>query len=184
MDKDAFFEEIETMTGVVEKQSPAKRAKVAQTEPDEAEFSRMPREADARETNQRVKSWQVPSLLPEPDKQPGYEYRWVRVSTLSQPDARNVSSRLREGWEMVRAEEQPQLALFSDRNAQFSDSIEIGGLVLCKIPSEFVQQRKDYFRNRNKEQIKSVDYNFMKNSDPRMPLFSERKSKVTFGDGN
>jgi hypothetical protein len=121
--------------------------------------------------------------LPQPDKQPGYDYRWVRVSSLGQADARNISSKTREGWEPVRIEEQPRLQLLTDPNSRFKDNVEIAGLLLCKIPSEFMDQRRDYYSKMNRDQVDSVDNNFMRENDPRMPLFSERKSSTSFGKG-
>jgi hypothetical protein len=123
-------------------------------------------------------------LLPEPDKQPGYSYRWIRVSTLDQSDARNLSAKLREGWEPVSVEEQPQFSLLVDPNSRFKDNIEIGGLLLCKTPEEFVDQRNKHYRIQAESQMDAVDNNLMRQNDPRMPLFNEKKSTVTFGKGN
>jgi hypothetical protein len=145
--------------------------------------NRLAREIETRSTQERPKQWQRPETLPQPDKQPGYDYRWVRASSLGQADARNISSKTREGWEPVRIEEQPQFKLLVDPNSRFKDNIEVAGLLLCKIPSEFMVQRKDYFTKMNKDQSDSVDNNFMRENDPRMPLFAERKSSTSFGKG-
>ena len=145
--------------------------------------NRIARELEARSNKERPKSWQPASTLPEPDKQPGYAYRWIRVSMVGQHDAQNVSSKLREGWEPVRIEEQPQFKMLVDPNSRFKDNIEVAGLLLCKIPTEFMDQRRDYFAKKNRAQIESVDNNFMRENDPRMPLYSEKKSKTSFGRG-
>ena len=136
-----------------------------------------------REQVERPKVWQPASTLPEPDKQPGYTYRWVRVSTLGQNDARNISSAFREGWESVKIEEQPQFQMMVDPDSRFKDNIEVAGLLLCKIPNEFMDQRRAHFDGITKSQIESVDNNFMRDNDPRMPLFRERNSKTSFGNG-
>ena len=107
--------------------------------------NRKPRELEDRLMAERPKQWQLPDSLPEPDKQPGYEYRWIRVSTLNAPDPKNLSGKLREGWEPVGVEEQPRFRLLADPTSRFKDNIEIGGLLLCKTPSEFVDQRNEYF---------------------------------------
>lgn len=146
--------------------------------------NRLARELETRATSERPKSWQPASVLPEPDKQPGYSYRWVRVSQLNQADPRNMSSKLRQGWEPVRIEEQPQFRMFVDPDSRYKDNIEVQGLLLCKIPDEFVEQRNAYYANRNQAQMESVDNNFMRENDPRMPLFADRKSKTSFGRGN
>jgi hypothetical protein len=145
--------------------------------------NRLARELETRSTKERPKQWQRPETLPQPDKQPGYSYRWIRVSALGQADARNISSKTREGWEPVRIEEQPQFRMLVDPNSRFKDSIEVAGLLLCKIPEEFVDQRKAYFDKVAQDQIESVDNNFMRENDPRMPLFRERKSTTSFGKG-
>lgn len=143
--------------------------------------SRAPRKS--REEAERPKVWQPASMLPEPDKQAGYTYRWVRVATLGQNDARNISSKLREGWEPVRIEEQPKFRMFVDPDSRFKDNIEVAGLLLCKAPKELMEQRKDYFAQKNQAQMDSVDNNFMRESDARMPLFREKKSSTSFGNG-
>jgi hypothetical protein len=144
---------------------------------------RITRELETRTQLERPKSWQPASALPEPDKEPGYAYRWVRVSSLGQPDPRNVSSKLREGWEPVRIEEQPHFQMLVDPNSRFKDNIEVAGLLLCKIPTEFMDQRREYYEAQTRAQNESVDNNFMRENDPRMPLFRERQSKTSFGKG-
>ena len=145
---------------------------------------RLTRELDVRATQERPQQWMPAELLPEPDKQAGYSYRWIRVSLLNAPDPRNISGKLREGWEPVRIEEQPKFQLLVDPNSRFKDNIEIGGLLLCKTPEEFVGQRNSHFAKQAEAQTEAVDNNLMRQSDPRMPLFSERKSTTTFGKGS
>lgn len=144
---------------------------------------RLTRELETREIQSRPKQWMPPELLPEPDKQPGYEYHWVRVSTLNSPDPRNLSGKLREGWEPVPVEEQPKFRLLTDPQSRFKDNIEIGGLLLCKTPTEFVAQRNEYIAKQTNAQTEAVDNNLMRQNDPRMPLFKERKSGTSFGKG-
>jgi hypothetical protein len=146
--------------------------------------NRLDREVDNREFSERPKQWMPAELLPEPDKQAGYAYRWVRTSTLNTADPRNLSAKLREGWEPVALEEQPKFQLLVDPNSRFKDNIEIGGLLLCKTPTEFVQQRNAYYAKQSDAQTDAVDNNLMRQSDPRMPLFNERKSTTSFGKGN
>lgn len=145
--------------------------------------NRITRELEDRTSAKRPESWAPAGGLPEPDRQPGYAYRWIRVSMVEQQDGKNVSAKFREGWEPVRIEEQPKLRFLSDPNSRFKDNIEIGGLLLCKIPTEFMDQRKQYFANKNRAQIDSVDNNFMRENDARMPLFREKKSSTSFGKG-
>ena len=146
--------------------------------------NRIPREVDTRQQDERPKQWQAPELLPEPDKQPGFAYRWIRVSMLNSADPRNLSGKLREGWEPVRAEEQPKFKLLVDPDSRFKDNIEIGGLLLCKTPDEFVQQRTAYYKQQSEQQMEAVDNTLMRQNDPRMPLFNERKITSSFGKGS
>ena len=141
------------------------------------------RELDTREKQERPKQWRPPDALPEPDKQEGYAYRWIRVSLLNSNDPRNISTRLREGWEPVKIEEQPKYKLLAGSDSRFKDNIEIGGLLLCKTPSELVDQQQAYYANVTKQQAEAVDNNLMRQSDPRMPIFNERRSTVSFGKG-
>jgi hypothetical protein len=146
--------------------------------------NRLQRELEVRTQQERPKQWTPPELLPEPDKEEGYVYRWVRVSTLNTSDPRNISSKLREGWEPVRIEEQPKFKLLANQDGQFKDNIEIGGLLLCKSPKEFVDQRAAYYAKQTQDQTDAVDNNLMRQSDPRMPIFKEGKSSTSFGKGN
>ena len=145
--------------------------------------NRTTREIETRDVQERPKQWMPPELLPEPDKQPGYAYRWIRVSTLNAADPRNISSKLREGWEPVGIEEQPKYRLLASGDGKFKDNIEIGGLLLCKTPADFVAQRTEHYEKQTRAQTDAVDNNLMRQSDPRMPLFNERRSTSTFGKG-
>jgi len=145
--------------------------------------NKLARELDTREISERPKQWAPAELLPEPDKQAGYAYRWIRTSTLNQADPRNLSGKLREGWEPVGIEEQPKFQLLVDPNSRFKDNIEIAGLLLCKTPEEFVAQRNSHYQKQAENQMEAVDSSLMRQSDPRMPLFKESKSTTTFGKG-
>ena len=145
--------------------------------------NRINREVENRELSERPKQWQQPELLPEPDRQAGFAYRWIRTSVLEKADPRNLSSKLREGWEPVRIEEQPKFKLLVSSDGRFKDNIEIGGLLLCKTPTEFVEQRNAHYAKITTSQTEAVDNTLMRQSDPRMPLFNERKSSTTFGKG-
>jgi hypothetical protein len=146
--------------------------------------NRLNREVETRATSERTQQWAPAELLPEPKKMDGYKYHWVRISTLGAADPRNLSAKLREKWEPVPIEEQPEMQLLIDPNSRFKDNIEIGGLLLCKTPEEFVEQRNNFYAKQTDAQAEAVDNNLMRQSDSRMPLFSERKSSSTFGSGS
>lgn len=141
------------------------------------------RENETRAKMERPAKWMPPQLLPDPHPEDGYTFRWIRVSTQGNADPMNASSKMREGWEPVKASEHPEIQLMGGGSKTYPDSIEIGGLLLCKIPKEFIDQRNDYYRNQTNSQMDSIDNNFMRENDPRMPLFRERQSKVSFGRG-
>jgi len=142
------------------------------------------RDMDTRAQTERPKKWMPPQSLPDPNPEPGYTFRWIRLSTLGTDDPGNVSAKLREGWEPVKASEHPEIQLLGVGKSRFSDSIEVGGLLLCKTPSEFVDQRNAFYHGQAEGMMQSVDNNFMRENDPRMPLFKERKSEVSFGRGS
>lgn len=145
--------------------------------------NKLSREVQTRAATERPEQWAPAELLPEPIKLAGYKYHWVRISTLGAADPRNLSAKLREKWEPVPIEEQPEMQLLVDPNSRFKDNIEIGGLLLCKTPEEFVEQRNRFYANQSDAQTEAVDNNLMRQSDPRMPLFKEGKSSTSFGKG-
>jgi len=146
--------------------------------------NRLARELDSRQVMQRPEAWRPPEVLPSPDERPGWKHRWVRTSTMGTADPSNISSKLREGYEPCKAEDYPELMMHATTEGRFKGNIEVGGLLLCRIPDEFLKQRMAYYSNQNKAQMDSVDNNFLRESDPRMPLFSEKKTKVSFGSGS
>jgi hypothetical protein len=150
---------------------------------EQIENNRAPRALKTREADERPKQWMPPQLLPDPTPEPGYAYRWIRISTMNQADPRNISGKLREGWEPVKASAHPEIKLFGEENARFPDAVIVGGLMLCKTPAEFVDQRNAYYGQQTESQLQSVDNSFMREGDARMPLFKERKSTVSFGKG-
>lgn len=145
--------------------------------------SRLARELDSRETTLRPQAWRPPETLPSPTERPGWKHRWVRTSTMGTADPSNISSKLREGYEPCKEQDYPELMMHASTEGRFKGCIEVGGLLLCRIPSEFMEQRTKHYEGQNRAQVESVDNNFLRESDPRMPLFSEKKSKVTFGSG-
>ena len=150
----------------------------------EKSVNRMARELDSRVADMRPQAWRPPETLPSPDPRSGWVHRWVRISMVGQADPSNISSKLREGYEPCKADEYPELLVHATSEGRFKGNVEIGGLLLCRIPEEFLKQREAYYANQNKAQMESVDNNFLRESDPRMPLFAEKRSKVTFGSGS
>jgi len=143
---------------------------------------RTPRTTETREAGERRRTWQQPSALPTPEPKDGLSFRWIRTSTLGEADNRNVSMRFREGYTPVKAEDHPELMVMSDVDSRFKGNIEVGGLLLCSIPTEIVEDRNDQMAQKAKQQMDSVDRNYLRESDPRMPVLKpERSSRTSFG---
>jgi hypothetical protein len=145
---------------------------------------REPRNLETREVAARPAAWRPPETLPMPDDRPGWKHRYVRISTLGTADPGNISSKLREGYEPCKAEDYPELMMHATTEGRFRGGIEIGGLLLCRIPEEFLKQRAEYYAHQNKAQMESVDQSFMRENHPLMRKFSERDSRVSFGSGS
>ena len=135
----------------------------------------------------RNKPWTPPSSLDAPPAPKGFVHRWIRTEFMGQEDTGNVSKKLREGWEFVRAEEIKNKLGDHDypviRKGQYQGLIGVGGLVLARIPEEIVEQRKQYFKNITADQIKAVDNDILREQRPEMPINVNRQSRVTFGGG-
>jgi hypothetical protein len=152
---------------------------------EQVQQNRRSREADVREVGfKRPEAWRPPELLPTPENRPGWSHRWVRIAALGVADPTNISSKLREGYEPCKSEDYPELMMHASTEGRFKGNIEVGGLLLCRIPEEFMSQRSQHYAHQNKSQMESVDNSFLRESDPRMPLFSEKKTKVSFGSGS
>jgi hypothetical protein len=154
---------------------------------EQMEITRQKRESrntESREAASRPAAWRPPEGLPMPDERPGWKHRYIRISTLGTSDPGNISSKLREGYEVCKAEDYPELMMHATTEGRFKGGIEIGGLLLCRIPEEFLKQREAYYANQNKAQMESVDQSFMRESHPLMKKFAERDSKVSFGSGS
>ena len=145
--------------------------------------NRLARELENREVAQRKQHWAPPELLPTPKPEQGYGFRWIRTALLGKVDPTNLSAKLREGWEPVKAADHPELLIHADPNSRFKENVEVGGLLLCKAPIEMIKERDAYYGQQSSSQMEAVDSNFMRQSDARMPLFHESKAGVSFGRG-
>lgn len=145
---------------------------------------RTSRDQNARANAQRRGSWKPPNLLPDPNPKDGVVYRWIRTATLGNTDATNVSTRMREGWEPVPAEDVPELQIMVDKNTRFPGNVEVGGLLLCRNSVENSEDRRRYYESVAQNQIRAADQALMRESDPRMPIHRpDRRSHTTWGSG-
>ena len=153
---------------------------------DNKENNRTPRSAETRAIKDTArKPWRPPSMLETPPAPEGFTYRWIRAEVVGQDDKKNVMSRLREGFDLVRVEEIGNFELPSIDNGKHAGVVSVGGLLLAKIPNETRQERNAYFQGRAQTQQDAVDNDLMQESDPASPILRpERKTSVTFGGGN
>ena len=138
----------------------------------------------ASQTRDKVKkptTWTPPSSLDAPPAPEGYRHRWIRVEVLGFDDTKNVSGKLREGWELVRADQYPEQDFPSLTTGKYSGVIGVGGLVLARIPEEIAQQREAYYNDQNKARDEAVNNDVLKEQHPSMPINNERQTRVTFG---
>ena len=141
------------------------------------------RESETRVKTERRKEWAPPSQLDAPPAPNGFKHRWIRAETVGQMDQKNVSARLREGWEFVRADEYPDIEWPQIDTGRYSGVIAVGGLMLARIPEEIVKQRSKYFAQVAQDKDEAVANDPLKDQHPSMPISNERSTRVTFGGG-
>jgi hypothetical protein len=142
------------------------------------------RSAETRDSQTRRTPWKPPSMLDAPEAPPGYQFRWIREATRGIDDKSNMSKRIREGYEPVRAEDYPDFEAPTVDSGSNKGVIGVGGLILAKVPVETAEERTAYFQNQAKTAMDGVDQNYMRESDARMPIKDsdiQRTSKVAFG---
>ena len=135
-----------------------------------------------RSKSERPKVWVPPSSLDAPPAPDGFRYRWIRAEVIGFQDTKNVTGRLREGYELVRAEEVENASDYPVlEDGKYKGVIGVGGLLLAKVPTEIAQHRMDHMSNKHKDRSHAVENDLMKEQDSRMPINVERQSRVTFG---
>jgi hypothetical protein len=146
-------------------------------------IKRSPRAKDSREREERRKPWSPPSMLDAPPAPEGYKHRWIRAEVRGFDDRKNISARLREGYELVRAEEYPDFEAPVIETGKYAGIFGVGGLLLARIPLETVEERSEYFKKRSQDQMEAVDRDLAReNSHSSMTIGKpDRQSRVTFG---
>ena len=139
------------------------------------------RESETREKVSRRKPWAPPSQLDAPPAPAGFKHRWIRAETVGQPDQKNVSARLREGWEFVRADEYPDMEWPTIDSGKWNGVIAVGGLMLARIPEETIAERNSYFSQLTKDKDDAIANDPLKDQHPSMPVSNESRSRVSFG---
>jgi hypothetical protein len=139
------------------------------------------RASQTREKTAQKKVWTPPSSLDAPPAPTGFRHRWVRAETLGFNDTKNVSGRIRQGYELVRADEYPEADYPIVEDGKYAGVIGVGGLVLTRVPEEIAKQRQDYYAKQGMEQVEALDNDLMKEQHQSMPINIDRQSRVTFG---
>jgi hypothetical protein len=139
------------------------------------------RASQTRTKAEAPKTWTPPSSLDAPPAPDGFRHRWIRVEVLGFDDTKNMSGKLREGWELVRADQYPDQDYPSLTTGKYSGVIGVGGLVLARLPEEIAKSREDYFRQQNKDRDDAINNDILKEQHPSMPINQERQTRVTFG---
>ena len=142
------------------------------------------RTSHASQTRDKVKrptTWTPPSSLDAPPVPDGFRHRWIRTETMGFDDTKNMSGKIRSGWELVRADEYPGTDYPSVKEGKYAGVIGVGGLVLARIPEEVAKAREEYFRRQTKDKDDAVNNDLMKEEHPSMPINQERQTRVTFG---
>ena len=142
---------------------------------------RTSRASQTREKTAQKKVWSPPSSLDAPPAPTGFRHRWVRAESLGFNDTKNVSGRIRQGYELVRADEYPDSDYPVVEDGKYAGVIGVGGLVLTRVPEEIAKQRQDYYAQQGMEQVKALDNDLMKEQHQSMPINIDRQSRVTFG---
>ncbi len=139
------------------------------------------RASSTRSKTERPKVWTPPSSLDAPPAPDGFRHRWIRAESLGFQDTKNVSARLREGFELVRADEYPDTQYPVITDGKYAGVIGVGGLLLARISEEIAKQRAAYIESLAKGQDEAVEHDLMKEQHKSMPINVERQSRVTFG---
>ena len=139
------------------------------------------RASETRVKNDRPKVWTPPSSLDAPPAPDGFRHRWIRAESVGFDDTKNISGKLRSGWEFVRADEYPDSNYPAVKDGKYAGVIGVGGLLLARIPEEIAKSREEYFAKRTQEREEAIANDPFKEQHPSMPISKERQTRVTFG---
>jgi hypothetical protein len=139
------------------------------------------RASAARVKQEKPKVWTPPSSLDAPPAPDGYRHRWIRAESMGMEDTKNMSGKIRSGWELVRADEYPDTTYPTMEQGRYAGVIGVGGLLLARIPEELAKSREDYFQQVTKDRNDALDNDVLKEQHPSMPINQDRQTRVTFG---
>ena len=139
------------------------------------------RASQSRDKDKRPQTWTPPSSLDAPPAPDGYRHRWIRTEVLGFDDTKNMSGKLRSGFELVRADEYPDSQYPQMKDGKYAGVIGVGGLVLARIPEEVARSREEFFKKQTQAKDEAINNDLMKEQHSSMPINAERQSRVTFG---
>jgi hypothetical protein len=139
------------------------------------------RVSETRVKQEKPKVWAPPSSLDAPPAPDGYRHRWIRAESMGQDDTRNMSGKIRSGWDLVRGDEYPDYDYPTVNDGKYAGVIGVGGLVLARIPEELAKQREAYYAQMNADRNEALENDLMKEQHPSMPINQDRQTRVTFG---
>ena len=139
------------------------------------------RASQVRSKDTRPKTWTPPSSLDAPPAPDGFRHRWIRAEVVGFDDTKNMSGKIRSGWELVRADEYPESKYPSVKDGKYAGVIGVGGLLLARIPEEIAKSREEFFRKQTQARDEAINNDLMKEQHSSMPINAERQSRVTFG---
>ena len=145
------------------------------------ETKKTTRASQSRAKEKRPTTWAPPSSLDAPPAPKGFKHRWLRTEVLGFDDTKNMSGKLRSGYELVRADEYPDEIYPTMKEGKYAGVIGVGGLVLARIPEEIAQSRTEYFKRQTQERNEAIDNDLMREQHPSMPINADRQTRVTFG---
>ena len=149
----------------------------------EKQDKKTPRAQQTRSDSERPKVWVNSSHLDAPKCPNGFRQRWIRYETMGQDDTKNITSKLRQGWELVRADAYPDLNYPAIESGRYKGYIGVGGLVLARIPEELARQRDAHFNKLTKDKQEAVENEPLKDQHPSMPMSNQRRTTYSFGGG-
>ena len=139
------------------------------------------RASQSREKSKRPQTWTPPSSLDVPPAPDGFRHRWIRAETMGFDDTKNMSGKIRSGWELVRSDEYPEIDYPTVKEGKYAGVIGVGGLLLARIPEEIAKARADYYNKQTRDRDEAINNDLMKEQHPSMPIDSDRQTRVTFG---
>jgi len=134
-----------------------------------------------RSKSERPKAWIPPSSLDAPKPPKGFRHKWIRAESVGFDDTKNITGKLRSGWELVRADEYEGQDYPIVKDGKYSGIIGVGGLLLARIPEELAKQRDEYYRKQTEARDEAIDHDLLKEQHPSMPINIDRQTRVTFG---